>query len=185
MIIIGITGTIGAGKGTIVSYLVNTKGFRHYSVRVFLIKEIEKRDMPVNRDSMVVVANELRGKHSPAYIVEQLYNEAVRSGENCIIESIRTPGEVNALRAKGNFYLLAVDANPESRYQRIKGRNSETDQIDFNTFLENEKREMSSTDPAHQNIHKCIEMADFTLTNNQTIDGLHVQVNAILTALNN
>ena len=42
MIIIGITGTLGAGKGTIVDYLVQEKGFKHYSVRNYLIKEIEK-----------------------------------------------------------------------------------------------------------------------------------------------
>ena len=35
MIIIGITGTIGAGKGTIVELLIK-KGFKHYSVRDFL-----------------------------------------------------------------------------------------------------------------------------------------------------
>ena len=54
MIIIGITGTLGAGKGTIVDYLIKTKGFTHYSVRAFITKEIEKRKLPVNRDSMVI-----------------------------------------------------------------------------------------------------------------------------------
>lgn len=43
MLIIGITGTIGAGKGTVSDYLVNKKGFKHFSVREFLIKEINKR----------------------------------------------------------------------------------------------------------------------------------------------
>ena len=38
MKIIGITGTIGAGKGTIVDYLVKQKNFKHYSVRNFLIE---------------------------------------------------------------------------------------------------------------------------------------------------
>ena len=40
MIVIGITGTIGAGKGTIVEYLVEKKGFLHFSVREFLLKKI-------------------------------------------------------------------------------------------------------------------------------------------------
>lgn len=39
MHIIGITGTLGAGKGTIVEYLKDKKGFAHFSVREFL-KEI-------------------------------------------------------------------------------------------------------------------------------------------------
>lgn len=41
MIIIGITGTLGAGKGTVVEYL-KTKGFKHFSVREFLTQEIKK-----------------------------------------------------------------------------------------------------------------------------------------------
>ena len=40
MKIIGITGTIGAGKGTIVDYLVLQKGYEHYSVRSFIKEEI-------------------------------------------------------------------------------------------------------------------------------------------------
>ena len=104
MLIIGITGTLGAGKGTIVDYLIKTKGFKHFSVRRFLTDEIKKRNLPLNRDSMTEVANELRKKHHPAYIVEQLFKQAEKEGGNAIIESIRTPGEVDFLRKKGNFY---------------------------------------------------------------------------------
>ena len=43
MNIIGITGTIGAGKGTIVDYLVKEKGYVHYSVREFLAEEVDAR----------------------------------------------------------------------------------------------------------------------------------------------
>ena len=82
MIIIGITGTLGAGKGTIVDYLVSKKGFVHYSVRAYLIKEIKKRNLPVNRDSMTIVANELRAKHSPSFITDQLFIQTKKSGKN-------------------------------------------------------------------------------------------------------
>lgn len=172
MLIIGITGTLGSGKGTIVDYLVRRKNYRHLSVRGYLIKEIEKQDLPVNRDSMVMVANRLRAEHSPSFIIDELYAQAALSGENCVIESIRTPGEVISLREKGNFILLAVDALPEIRYERIFVRNSETDNISFNTFLENEKREMDSPDPNNQNIRQCMQMADYMFSNNGTIKEL-------------
>jgi dephospho-CoA kinase len=180
MIIIGITGTLGAGKGTIVEYLMKEHGFHHYSVRGFLMEELNKRGMPANRDTMVQVANELRAQNTPSYIVEQLYEQAVQSGFNCIIESIRTPGEADALHHKGNFSLLSVDANPETRYARITERKSETDHISFETFLENEKREMSNTDPNKQNLSACIAMSDFQLHNEGSFEALHKQLETIL-----
>jgi dephospho-CoA kinase len=130
MQIIGITGTLGAGKGTIVDYLENQKGYSHYSVRSYLIEEIERRGLENNRDNMVLVANELRAKNSPSFIIEELYKQALAAGKNAVIESIRTPGEVEFLKKQGNFILLAVDADPEVRYERIFLRQSSTDKVD-------------------------------------------------------
>ncbi len=176
MKIIGITGTLGAGKGTVVDYLVNNLGFKHYSVRSFLIDEITKNGLPVNRDTMTVEANKLRANHSPAYIIEQLYNKAVEDGGNAIIESIRTPGEVDFLKKQGEFYLIAVDADPKIRYDRIALRASETDYISYDTFIANEKREFTTSDSNKQNLSRCIEMADFVLQNNGNISELHKQL---------
>ena len=74
--------------------------------------------MPVNRDSMVIVANDLRAKHSPSYIVEQLYQQAIDSNKNSIIESLRAVGEVEMLKGKENFTFFAIDADPKIRYER-------------------------------------------------------------------
>ena len=185
MIIIGITGTIGAGKGTIVDYLVKSKGFSHFSVRAFLTEEIIRRNMPINRDSMVIVANDLRAKYKPSYIIEELYKAAQSGGKNSIIESIRNQGEADYLKSQGSFILFAIDADPAVRYKRIIKRQSETDMISYEEFLMNEKREMTSVDPNSQNISKCIQMADFTFNNDGSINELILQIdksiNKILT----
>jgi dephospho-CoA kinase len=179
MTIIGITGTLGAGKGTVVEYL-QTKGFAHYSMTGFIVREIERRGLPVNRDSMTVVANDLRATYSPSYIAEALYKEAAAAGMNAVIESLRTEGEVQALRSKGNFLLFAIDADPKIRYERIAARGSAKDNVSFEKFLADETREMHATDPAKQNLARCIELADYRLVNNDTKEELYSQIDQIL-----
>jgi dephospho-CoA kinase len=176
MKIIGITGTIGAGKGTIVDYLVSNYGFKHYSVRDYLIREAKKQGLPLNRDTYVQIANELRNLHSPSFIIDELYSEAAQTGEKAIIESIRTPGEIASLRTKDNFTLWAVDADPKIRYERIVARQSETDQISFDTFLANEQREMSTDEPTKQNLAECIRQADVRINNNGNFETLFKQI---------
>ncbi|MBR3579291.1 MAG: AAA family ATPase [Bacteroidales bacterium] len=180
MIIIGITGTLGAGKGTVVDYLKEKYGFVHFSVREFLRGEVLKRGMEPNRDSFTSVANDLRAHHTPSYIVDQLYLQAAASGQNAIIESIRTPGEIDSLEGKADFSLWAVNADPKIRYQRVVLRASETDHIDYETFMANEKREMTSDDPNKQNLSECIRRASAVLTNDGSLEELYVQVDQAL-----
>lgn len=180
MIIIGITGTLGAGKGTVVDYLTEKKGFAHFSVRGHLAEVIKARGEEVNRDSLTHTANELRASNTPSFIIEELFRKAQQSGQNCIIESIRTPGEIDALRSKEGFVLLAVDADIYTRYQRIQQRQSETDNVDFETFKQNEAREMHSDDPNKQNLSECIRRADFVISNDGSIGQLEEQTEKIL-----
>jgi dephospho-CoA kinase len=178
--IIGITGTLGAGKGTIVDYLTQHHHFQHFSVRAYLSKIIKSKGLQVNRDTLVATANELREANTPSFIAEELYREAKESGTDCIIESIRTVGEVNALHSKGNFYLFAVDADQKLRYSRILERASETDKVSLETFIANELREMNNTDPNKQNLAACMQMADFKFINNDGFDELYRQIDAVL-----
>ena len=90
---------------------------------------------------------------------------------------------MKALKSKGNFYLIAVDANAMTRYDRIKKRQSETDLVSFNTFIANEEREMQSKDPNKQNILGCMMMADFVIFNNFSIQDLNMNVDEIITKI--
>lgn len=177
--IIGITGTNGAGKGTLVEYL-QKKGFIYLSVGNFLFKEVQKRGLPENRDSQRLVGNLLREEFGPGYIAETLYQEALKMGHDCVIESLRNPTEIFTLREKGNCTIWAVDADIEKRYQRIsENRQGFKDNVSFEEFKAQEEKELTNIDPNKQNLRKCIEMANYLFINNGTKKELFDKVDRI------
>ena len=182
-LIIGITGRIGAGKGAVVEYLVRSRGFVHYSARSFLLESIRDKGLPENRDSMVLVANALRKEKGPSAVIEALLERA-RTGADgeqphCIIESVRTVGETKALAQAGAF-LLGVDAPAKLRFDRIKKRKSETDDISFETFLEHEAREEEQKEPYKANIAAVMKVADAVVDNSGSLDDLTARVEEVL-----
>lgn len=166
--ITGITGTNAAGKGAVVDFL-KKKGFQHFSVREYLTEQLNKKNLPVDREHMQTLANELREKYGPSYIITQLYEQALVY-QNAIIESIRCPGEITELRKKPGFLLLGVDADQKLRFERATLRNSSTDiSLTLEKFIEDEEKEKNNQEPFKQNITKCLEEADILLLNNNMV----------------
>ncbi|MCD8528686.1 MAG: AAA family ATPase [Chitinophagales bacterium] len=178
--IIGITGTIGSGKDTLMELLKNEYGFKHYSVREYLVEKLEADHVEVNRTAMTNLANALREENHPAYIIEQLFYKAKEDGGNVVIESIRTPGEVEFLKEHADFHLFAVDADPNLRYERVQERKTATDRVDFNTFMAEEQREMNNEEPHMQNIAACVRLAEHKFKNNASIDMFYKKVRKVL-----
>lgn len=179
--IIGITGSFGAGKGVVVDYLVKNKGFKHYSARAFIQEEAKKRGLDISkgREATIPVANELRAQHGPAYIVDSLYQRALEDGSNAVIESLRAVAEVKKIKELGGI-VIGVDAEPRLRYERAFARASETDHVSFEEWLEQEKRESNPDDPTKQDIFGALKESDFVVKNNGTLDELSAQVEQIL-----
>ena len=101
-------------------------------------------------------------------------------GYDSVIESLRTPAEILALKKRAEFYLFAVDADPTVRYQRTLLIKEEIYQIPYDEFIGNEKREMDSKDPNKQNLRKCIEMADYRFENSGEMKNLYKSVDEAL-----
>jgi dCMP deaminase len=183
--IVGITGTLGAGKGTVVEFL-KRKGFLHFSVRDFLTRELVRQGREVSQLNFATLANEIRAEKGSSYILEKLYEEAREKGGDVVIESFRCPGEVEALRDKDGFVLWSVDADVETRFSRIVERESsavDEKNFDFQTFVSREQAQMNNTDPTKQNLGKCIEMADHLFRNDWTVAELEGKVEKVLGSL--
>ena len=177
--IIGITGTLGAGKGTVVTYLIE-RGFAHYSSSGLLVEILEERGEQIDRDSMARTARELRAL-DPAGVPKKNYARAnLKKGVDAIFESLHTPKEALFIKSVGGF-ILAVDADIETRYKRVVIRGSAKDNISYEKFLEQTKREELEDETATgHGIRGTMRLADFTLQNDGSVEELYAQIDEAL-----
>ena len=89
-----------------------------------------------------------------------------------VIDSIRNLEEIKYLRENTEFLLLSIDAPPEIRFQRARKRGRREPLRTLNAFMEMEKREMTGNKKGQQ-LRKCMESADFKITNQGTLKEFH------------
>ena len=177
--LLGITGTDGSGKGTVVDYLVKEKGFTHYSAREIWIEELTKRGEETTRANMRLIANELRAKHGNDFLITYYLKKiAEEKPKNAVIESIRALACVETLKKNGGI-LIAVDADQEIRYGRVQERRSETDKVTLEQFVAHEDLETNDPNPHGMQKQKVIAIADYTIVNNGTLEKLHAQIEEV------
>jgi dCMP deaminase len=179
--LIGLTGKNGSGKGEVASFLV-AGGYQYYSLSDVVRDEIISRNQEVTRENLIVTANEMRSKLGAGVLAERVLSN-LSPDAHAVIDSIRNPFEVEALRKRKGFYLLSIEADPKVRFKRLKSRNRENDPQTYEQFLELEAREAQTNDPTTQQLNRTAAMADAVVENNGSIEELHEQVRQVMQAL--
>jgi dephospho-CoA kinase len=122
------------------------------------------------------MGNELREKFGPD-ILARLVMKKVK--DKAVIDSIRNPKEVEYLRKKKGFIFLAVDAPVELRYKRVKERGRGESASTLQEFIEKEKEEMTEYEKGQQ-LQNCMNMADFVIINDGSLEDLYQKLEEIL-----
>ncbi len=179
--IIGITGTIGAGKGTVVEYL-KSKGFVHYSASGTLKEILKERGLPQTRTHMSPLANELSLQYKGG-VLQLIHERAQRDGVNdYVLEAIHRVNEADYVRSIGGL-IWGVDADLVTRYERTAKRGEgEKDNVTHEQFLADAKREDDGQGNTGPNIRAVLKTADTVLTNDGTPEELYQQVEVALKA---
>ncbi len=180
-LILGLTGTYAAGKGTVAS-LLDEEGFRYHSLSDLIREELAARGVTESREALLAVGNELRRTGGPGVLAERLV-ERLSDGGRHIVDSIRNPKEVEALRRLPAFVLVAVDADPRVRYARLRQRARIGDPESWEAFRDLEARESTSDDPTTQQLVATRALADAVLQNDGSVVELAESLATLLAGL--
>ena len=178
--IIGLTGTNGSGKTVSAEHLLK-KGFEFHSLSDEIRESLARLELEPNRENLIAHGNSLRAEYGPAVLAERIKRK-LRPDRHYVIDSIRSPYEVEALRETGAFQLLHLDAPRDVRFARVCARGGERTPASFEEFVEQEAREMESDDPSHQQLRATWQKADETITNGGTVDELTANIDRIASA---
>jgi len=180
VVLVGLTGRNASGKTTVVQWFAG-RGVRTVSCSDSIRAWLAEQGVEESREALIEGGRELRRRGGPGVLAEMLLETL--GGEDAVIDSIRTPGEVEALRARDDFILIEVTAGADSRWARSQGRARPGDPADRATFVAQEESEEVASDEAGQALVATAEMADLILINEGTVEGLHEDLENLLDKL--
>jgi len=178
--LIGLTGRNASGKSTIVNWF-SKKGLKTSSCSDSIRAWLAEQNIEPTRDALIEGGRELRRKGGAGVLAEMLLE--ILDGEDAVIDSIRTPGEVEALRKRDDFILIEVRANTETRWERLQSRARSGDPLDKETFIKQENAEAVAKDDAGQALNATAELADLVILNDGTEDDLVNDLDELLLIL--
>ncbi|MCX7921998.1 MAG: deaminase [Clostridia bacterium] len=197
--IIGLTGAFGSGC----TFLADEMLVKHFGFKKYTLSDIlkdtfkEQNGRPhESRHELQEFGNHIRNTSGKDFlakkVVEIIESEKLPASQKILIDSIRNPYEVEYLRQKyPNFFLIAIFADYEKRWERVKGVYSNK----RDAFDDDEYKDQGSDEPEHgQKVSKCFFEADLVISNNEYIScdtpnnahrDMYSKINNYLTAFQN
>ena len=178
--LVGLTGRNASGKSTLVSWF-SERGLTSVSCSDSIRTWLRGQGIETTREALIEGGRELRRNGGAGVLAEMLLE--ILDGEDAVVDSIRTPAEVEALRGRGDFVLIEVRAGEEARWQRMTARGRSGDPVEKGAFLSQEAAEIKSDDEAGQALDATAAMADITVLNEGSIEDLEGKLEEIWSGL--
>jgi len=170
---IGLTGTMGSGKGEIVK-LLEKRGFKYISLSDIVRSEATNRGLEHSRENLQNIGNELRTKDGAGALGAKVRKTIEKESENnWVIDGIRNPGEAAELKKLPDFQMVGVSADTETIVNRIMERQRGGEVLKRESILKRlEKEKGVGEAPEGQQVRKCLDRCDFIILNNGTLEEL-------------
>jgi len=171
--IIGLTGSFGSGCSYVVDNIIAKTG-RHKISLSDILRDVYKKQTGLDpaaapRKDLQAFGDELRKREGADYLARLALQKidgilGATPDSKFVVDSIRNPSEIRALRAcSRNSFLFGVYAEKSVRWDRVRGKYNG----DWAAFDTDDKNDTGDESEAHgQKVGDCFYEADVVLKNN-------------------
>lgn len=172
MTVIAFVGRQGSGKST-ASRVLGEKGFDVLSMGDVMRKEAERRGIEPTEEGLGSLSEEIRKEGGMGAVADLLLENEELDGD-VVIDGIRGAPEVEVFReGLDDFFLVAVTAPEEQRFDRVKSRGRRDDVRTKADFVEKESRE------DEWGLQEALEEADTVIENDSSLRDFREDVERI------
>ena len=173
--LIGLTGPNGAGKGE-AAQVLKAWGYEYFSLSDVIRDKLREEGKTASRDNMIEKGNGLRRQFGPDILARLIMDKVQRQA---VIDSIRNVSEVEYLRGRGGFVLIAVDAPAKTRFERVRARGRDESAQTLEQFVRKEAEEKGE-DAGAQQLDKVMALADIIVANDGSLEDLRRKLEEVL-----
>ncbi len=172
--ILVIVGMPGAGK-SLASSVMKARGIPVFVSGDIIRAEARKRKLEFTRKNLGELMLKIRKEEGMGAVAKRLVPLVEKeSGEFAVYEGARSVEEVDELRRKYGVVVIAINASPLARFQRLQRRGRSDKPRGWIDFMERDNREL------RVGIAKLIALADRTVENEDSKDDLKRRTRRVL-----
>lgn len=178
--IICFVGPMASGKDVAKKYLeekYQALSFRFSSV---LRDSLDCLGVEASRDNLINLSSWARDNFGNDLLAKAIAKKAEKTqAEIIIIDGARRKDDLIYLKNSENFHLIAIDADPKIRYERLvlRNENAGDDKKSYQDFLNDHQKETETSIP------ETMAEAKFSIDNNTDLESLYKQLEEILKQL--
>jgi dephospho-CoA kinase len=178
--LIGLVGTPGAGKSFASEYIIKRYGGEHIKFSDCLTHILHTLSLEKSRENMIKLSVILRREFGEDIMSHAVASDALTSKEDIVlIDGTRRVEDLAAFRALPNFRMIAINADPKIRYERIGRRREKTDDAEL-TWEEFQQTEQA---PTEVTIPEVMAFANYTIMNEGTQEEYEKKIDDIMADL--
>lgn len=182
--ILGLTGSMGAGKGEVVKILERW-GFKYITLSKMVRAEAQRLGIPEEREKLMAVGDQMRAQEGFGVLAKRALETIQKEGgDKWVVDGIRNPAEIDELRKSPDAHIVGLQANQDILVDRIIKRARPSDAKTPEDIIHRIKKEWGDGEPeGGQQVGKCMQKVDRIIVNEGTLEELEKKFEAVYNEL--